>query len=174
MSLTAVRGFVPLSEDGMRYELGRARWFPLAVYASQLEANGLLAIAAGKAEWRVDSGAQRYPRRVILTADAGGEVRLGIDLRRFVGARELRLEWFEAVGTIGRGQPGAARLATLQIDVDAGRRLTAASVHPPRTPVRVALSGPGASAVFLRFSRVSPPGVEVHELTVVAEDLMER
>jgi hypothetical protein len=175
----SIRAFVPVSADGRDYMPQQARIFPLAKYASQLEAAGDLHVLAGHIEWRVDSAAESYKRRFIVHPDGSGQARLLIDVSNAVGRTRL---------TFGYAwEPGASALATTD------RRLTLAvrgrtptktqslldRVEPLRDEsavravriVDVDLTGLGIEDIQLSVDG-APPGVAVaiYELNLRADD----
>ena len=182
-SLPKVQTYVPLSEDGMRFDLAKAVRFPLARYASALAYAGRLKADEGRIEWLMYPTSD-YQRRwfVLLPAEQVGpsrEVALNLDLRDALGRRRLGFAFrVEPVP----GDPNGAGPVSLLIDaIDAdgrSRTLLRKNATAHGGPVEVATEDVRLDipddAVRLRivFSGLSPKEmVRVVELQAIADDV---
>jgi Dolichyl-phosphate-mannose-protein mannosyltransferase len=180
LNAVVVRAFVPLSADGATYDVGRAVRFPLALYASQLHAAGLLGCSDARIEWAVDAAEEG--RRFDLFAQpeaTTGRASLKLDVSRLSGTKTLSLAFRRpANGTPMPPEAAAFRIEGLRRGTDERAVLWSTQIPTsevgPKAPLRRAQMEVGEEfdSLELIWDCASPTTpVWVYEFVVRADDL---
>ena len=90
-----IQGFIPLSSDKKGYDFSHAIYFPLAKYASLLDACKELTVRGGQTVWPRDFGGRSYIRGfgVIRSKVDRGPIEIEVDLSHALGNTNLKFGW---------------------------------------------------------------------------------
>lgn len=177
----AVRAWVPLGDQGRTFDLTKARWFPVAKYASQLHSANALAVENGALEYSATSGTEHYPRRFavhVKPEHGGAPPAIVIDSSRAMGARNLRFGWQCELspGELPRNlalliQSYALKGAASARPIERMEELVATSYLPPMGTVSLDLKDPPVGRVRVEFDGLRPgETVWIYEFNLTAED----
>jgi hypothetical protein len=183
LNTPVVRAFVPLSEaeDGRGYDLDRAVWFPLDLYASQLHAIKILRCVRGKLDLTttVQPGQGRILTVLPRAAD-DNRAALKLDLTRLVGRKSLSFAYQQPAVWGSRSLTTSAelRLRVTGVRRGTGERVLLCSFQdtvPLPAPRTVALDPSqldGLDGLELAWEGGTTAPVWVYELVARAEELV--